>query len=315
MKPAAAFSLKKKQPYLIRLRKNVRVHWELYLLILPAFTYFVIFHYIPMYGVQIAFRDYLPGIGFLQSPWVGLEHFRRFFNTYASRVVIRNTLSISITALVLGIPFPVILALMLNIVRQKRFKSIVQTISYAPHFISNVAMAGMILMLFSNIGIVNNLLRFIGMEPVQFMARPELFTPIYVLANVWKSTGWGSIIYLAALSTVDMELFEAARIDGASRLRMIWHIDIPCILPTLVILLIMNAGRIMSVDYEQILLLQNPMNLSASEVISTYTYRMGILGRDFSFSAAIGLFNNLINIILLYLVNFIAGKLNETSLW
>jgi putative aldouronate transport system permease protein len=304
-----------KRPYFIRLQKNIRIHWELYLLILPTLAYFIIFHYIPMYGIQIAFRDYLPGFGFLESPWVGLEHFKRFFNTYLSKVVIKNTLSISITGLLLGVPCPVILALMLNILKQQRFKSLVQTISYAPHFISNVAMGGMILILLSNMGIANTLLRSLGMEPVQFMARPELFVPIYVLSNVWKNTGYGSIIYLAALSAVDMELYEAAKIDGASRLKMIWHIDLPSIMPTMVILLILNTGRIMSVGYELILLLQNTMNLSSSEIISTYTYRMGLLNHDFSYSTAIGLFNNIVNIVLLYAVNWIAGKLNETSLW
>jgi putative aldouronate transport system permease protein len=314
VKPASAIS-GKKQPFVYRLRKNVWIHWELYLLILPAFAYFIIFHYVPIYGVQIAFRDYLPGIGFLQSPWVGMEHFRRFFNTFASRVIIRNTLTISLAQLIFGTPFPVILALMLNLLRQRRFKSLVQTVSYAPFFISNVAMAGMILVLLSNMGFANNILRLLGREPVHFMGRADLFVPIFVTSNIWKGTGFGSIIYLAVLSKVDMDLYEAAKIDGASRLRMVWHIDLPCILPTLVILLIMNAGRIMSVGFEQVLLLQNTMNLSASEIISTYTYKMGLLNRDFSFAAAIGLFNNVVNIVLLYLVNWVARKFSETSLW
>jgi putative aldouronate transport system permease protein len=303
------------KPYFKRLHQNMKVHWELYLLILPALAYFIIFHYIPMYGVQIAFRDYLPGLGFLESPWVGLEHFKRFFNTYLFKVVIKNTLAISVSGLILGVPCPVILALMLNILKNRRFKNVVQTVSYAPHFISNVAMGGMILVLLSNMGLANTLLRSLGLAPVQFMAKPELFTPIYVLSGIWKSTGYGSIIYLAALSSVDMELYEAARIDGASRLRMVWHIDLPVIIPTMVILLIMNAGRIMSVGYELVLLLQNTMNMSSSEIISTYTYRMGLLNHDFSYSTAIGLFNNIINIILLCSVNWIAGRLNETSLW
>jgi putative aldouronate transport system permease protein len=301
--------------YFKRLGQNIKVHWELYLLILPALAYFIIFHYIPMYGVQIAFRDYLPGIGFLESPWVGFENFRRFFNTYAFKTVIKNTLSISVSSLILGMPCPVLLALMLNMLRTKRFKSTVQIISYAPHFISSVAMGGMILVFLSSNGFMNTLFKNLGLEPIHFMAKAELFAPIYVLSGIWKSTGYGSIIYLAALSSVDMELYEAAKIDGASRLRMIWHIDLPAIIPTMVILLIMNAGRIMSVGYELVLLLQNTMNMSSSEIISTYTYRVGLLQHDFSYSTAIGLFNNIINIILLYSVNWIAGKLNETSLW
>lgn len=304
-----------KRSYLSRLGKNITQHYELYLLVLPAVAFFLIFHYGPMWGVQIAFRDYYPGWSMAESEWVGLDNFRRFFRSYQSSVVITNTLRISIMSLVLGFPGPILLALMLNNVRNLRFKRTIQSITYAPYFISAVAMAGMILVFSSTTGMFNSLRAIFGGEPIQFMGKPSMFPWIYVLANVWKNLGWNSIIYIAALASVDSELYEAARIDGASRLKIVRYIDIPSIMPTVVVLLILNTGRLMSVGHEQILLLQNSLNRATSEIISTYTYQIGLINADFSYSTAIGLFNSLVNMVLLITVNTISSRLGDTSLW
>ncbi len=298
-----------------RLMSNMRKHYELYLLVLPALIFFIVFHYLPMYGVQIAFRDYYPGWSMAESPWVGLDNFRRFFRSYQGVNVIVNTLRISVMGLVLGFPGPILLALMLNNVGNLRFKRMVQSVTYAPYFISAVAMAGMILVFLSTNGLINGILALTGADRVQFMGKANLFPWIYTIANVWKNLGWNSIIYIAALAAVDSELYEAARIDGASRLRIVRHIDLPSIAPTIMVLLILNAGRLMSVGHEQILLLQNSLNRPTSEIISTYTYQVGLVGSDFSYSTAIGLFNSVVNLVLLVAVNAISRRFGETSLW
>ena len=285
----------RKSPYFRRLYRNIVKHYELYLLVLPAIAFFIIFHYIPMYGAQIAFRDYFPGWSMSESEWVGLDNFRRFFRSYQSSVVITNTLRISLMGLVLGFPGPIILALMLNNVKNLQFKKTVQSLTYAPYFISVVAMAGIILIFSSTNGLLNSFRVMFGGERIQFMGKASYFPWIYVLANIWKNLGWNSIIYIAALASVDTELYEAARIDGASRLRIVRYIEIPSILPTIVVLLILNTGRIMSVGHEQILLLQNSLNRQTSEIISTYTYQIGLVQADFSYATAIGLFNSVIN--------------------
>ncbi|MCS7462179.1 sugar ABC transporter permease [Paenibacillus doosanensis] len=296
--------------------KSIRKNWELYLFVLPTMAYFIIFHYFPMYGVQIAFRDYTPSLGIWGSPWVGLEHLKRFFDSYYFWTLIKNTIGISLYELVVGFPVPILLALALNELRDGAFKKWVQTVTYAPHFISVVVMAGMIIAFASpGTGLINLAIKAFGGEPVPFLTEPGWFKSVFVLSGVWQSMGWGTIIYLAALAGVDPQQHEAAMIDGATRLQRVWHVNLPSIVPTMVILLILNVGNFMSVGFEKVFLLQNPLNLESSDVISTYVYRSGLVQGQFSFSAAIGLFNSVINFILLLTVNRIAKRLNETSLW
>ncbi|MCR2820066.1 ABC transporter permease [Lederbergia panacisoli] len=296
--------------------KKILQNWELYIFILPAFLYFFIFHYIPMYGIQIAFRDYIPTLGFTGSEWVGLKHFLRFFDSYYFWDLLKNTLGISVYELIVGFPLPIILALLLNEAKDGLYKRTVQTVTYAPHFISVVVLSGMIIAFLSpTTGILNHALQFLGFEPISFMTDPKWFKTVYVLSGVWQSTGWGTIIYLAALSGVDAEQHEAAIMDGATRLQRLRHINIPTIVPTMIILLIMSLGNIMALGFEKILLLQNPLNLESSNVIATFVYQAGLLDAQYSFAAAVGLFNSVINAILLVVVNQIARKTSETSLW
>lgn len=296
--------------------KSYRKNWELYVLISPVVLYFLLFEYWPMYGVQIAFKDFIASQGIWGSPWVGLKHFERFFDSYFFWRLIRNTLGISLYELAVGFPVPILLALMINEVRQKRFQRWVQTITYAPHFLSTVVVVGMVVMFLSpNQGIVNAIIRAFGGDEIAFMTQPEWFKSIYVLSGVWQHMGWSSVIYLAALAGIDPQQHEAARVDGASRLQRIWHINLPGIRPTIVILLILNVGSVMGVGFEKVFLMQNSLNMPASDVISTYVYRSGIIGAQYSFSAAVGLFNSIVSFILLLSVNRIARKLSETSLW
>lgn len=290
--------------------------WQLYVFILPAFLYFLIFHYVPMYGVQIAFKDFTPAEGIWGSEWVGFEHFIAFFQSYYFWDLMKNTMGISIYSLIVGFPLPILLALSLNEAKDGLFKRGVQTITYAPHFISVVVMAGIIITFLSpTTGIINEFIGLFGIEPIAFMEDPKWFKTVFVFSGVWQSAGWGTIIYLAALAGVDPQQHEAAIVDGATRLERIWHINIPAIFPTMVILLILNTGSLLAVGFEKVLLLQNPLNMESSEIISTFVYRAGLLDGEYSFSTAVGLFNAVINAILLVVVNFIARKTNETSLW
>jgi len=296
--------------------KSIRKNWELYLFVLPTIAYFIVFHYFPMYGLQIAFRDYTPSLGIWNSPWVGLEHLKRFFDSYYFWTLIKNTIGISLYELIVGFPVPVLLALAINELKNGAFKKWVQTITYAPHFISVVVMAGMIIaFLAPGSGIINLVIKALGGEPIPFLTEPGWFKTVFVMSGVWQNMGWGTIIYLAALAGVDPQQHEAAMMDGATRLQRVWHINLPSIVPTMVILLILNVGSFMSVGFEKVFLLQNPLNLQTSDVISTYVYRSGLVQGQFSFSAAIGLFNSVINFILLLTVNRIARRVNETSLW
>ncbi|MGX7031065.1 ABC transporter permease [Vagococcus zengguangii] len=296
--------------------KKIKKNRQLYLFILPAFLVILIFSYIPMYGIIIAFKDYVPALGIWGSPWVGFKHFQRFFDSYYFWDLLKNTLGISIYSLIVGFPLPIILALALNELKDGKFKKITQTVTYAPNFISVVVMVGMIVAFLNpSTGLINHVLDFLGFERMDFMSDPKWFKTVYVLSGVWQSTGWSSVIYLAALSGVDPELHEAAVVDGASRLRRIWHINLPTIRPTMVILLIMSVGSIMSLGHEKILLMQNPLNLESSNVISTFVYQQGLLDAQYSYATAVGLFNSVINAILLISVNKVADKLNETSLF
>ena len=293
----------------------LRNRWQMYLLVLPAIVYLIIFNYMPMYGLQIAFRNFRTSKGITGSEWVGLKFFEKFVTLPICWELIRNTLSITLYSLC-TYPLPIIFALMLNEVRSTKFKKTLQMVSYAPHFISTVVLCSMLtLFLSESRGVLNTIIRMLGGTPKEFLSVSGYFPTIVVWSGVWQELGWNSIIYIAALAGVMPELIEAAKIDGASRLRIIWHINVPTILPTIVILLIMRCGSLLSLGFEKIYLLQNPLNMDSSRIIATYTYELGLLGGQFSFSAAIGLFNTICNVILLFIVNFIAQRLTETSLW
>jgi len=290
--------------------------WQLYLFLLPTLAYFGIFHYGPLYGAQIAFRDYLGALGIWGSPWVGMENFVRFFKSPYFLNLLTNTLSLSLLILVFSFPMPVIFALLVNQLGSEKYKRIVQTVSYAPHFISVVVFVGMIFLFSSpSTGIINILAAKIGLPRIYYMGSLGWFRPVYVLSDIWQETGWGAIIYLAALSAINPELYEAATIDGATKFQRILRIDIPAILPTVTILLVLRVGAIMSVGFEKAFLMQTALNLEHSEIISTYVYKVGLLGAQFSFGSAVGLFNSVINLTLLLIVNRVVRALGETSLW
>ena len=298
------------------MKKYLREYWPFYVFIAPALVSVVVFSYVPMYGLQLAFKDYRILDGIWGSPWVGLKHIQRFINMPDFFSLIRNTFLISFYSLVFGFPIPIILALLINEVNNERYKRVVQMISYAPHFISTVAICGIILLFFKReTGIINIILRALGQEGYAFMADPSWFRPIFIGSGIWQSTGWGTIIYLAKLSQVDVESLEAATIDGASRLQKIRHIHFPSLVPIITIQLILNAGSLLSVGFEKVFLLQNNLIMETADVISTYVYRVGILGGQFSYTTAIGFFNSLVNALLLVIVNTIVRQLNATSLW
>lgn len=288
---------------------------QYYLLILPALVYVLIFCYGPMYGLQIAFKDYKVSLGMAASRWVGFRNFKDFFTGHYFWLLLRNTLVISLYTLVVGFPIPILLALVLNELGGG-FKRVTQTVLYAPHFISTVVLVGMISIMFSpSTGIVNTTLEALGLERIYFLGDPKYFRHIYVWSGVWQNMGWNAIIYIAALAGVDPCLHEAAEIDGASRLQRIWYINLPSILPTVIIMLILQLGSIASVGHEKVYLLQNDLNLEVAEVISTYIYKRGIYNTNYSFSTAVGLFNNVVNVTMLLIANKISSKFGETSLF
>lgn len=307
--------LSKNQPYLRRLGRDLRVNGELYLLFIPVLAYYIMFHYAPMYGASIAFKDYTPTLGISGSPWVGFKHFNAFFNSYYFWNLLRNTLNISLTSLIVGFPIPIIFALLINELRSKRYARVVQTVTYIPHFVSLVVVCGMIREFTSNTGLVTQLLSYVGFRSRTMLNDQSLFVPVYVISGIWQEAGWGSIIYLAALTSIDQELYEAAEIDGANRFRRVLHITIPGILPTVVIMFIMQTGKLMSVGADKVILLYNPAIYETADVISSYVYRRGIRGTDWSFSSAVGLFNSLINFILVVSVNAFSRRLTHQGLW
>jgi putative aldouronate transport system permease protein len=284
--------------------------------VLPAVAFVALFEYGPMYGLQIAFKDFNGMLGIWGSKWVGLKYFLRFFRSPTLWQLLRNTVTMSLYDLAVGFPIPILLALALNEVRSHAFKRTVQMVTYAPHFISTVVVTGMIyLFLNQTRGVVNHAMAFVGIERISFLTQPRWFKTIYVFSNVWQRAGWGSIIYMAALSAVDLELVDAASIDGASRMQRIWHINVPVLAPTITILLILRCGQLLRIGFQKVLLLQNPLNQEASDVIQTYVYRVGLLGGQFSYTTAIGMVNNVINFLLLVAVNELARKTREHSLW
>lgn len=299
-----------------RIKFYLKRYWQLYIFLLPALIYFLIFHYGPMYGVQIAFKKYMPSLGITGSPWVGFEHFKKFFDSYYFGDLIKNTLGISIYELILGFPMPIILALVFNELKNGFFKKFAQTVTYAPHFISTVVIVGMLVSFLSpSTGIINHIIAAFGGNRHAFLEDPKWFKTIYVLSGIWQNTGWNTIIYMSALAGVNPELHEAAAIDGASRFQRLLYINLPALVPTMIILLILNFGSIMSMGYEKILLMQNPLNIAASNVISTFTYQQGLIDANYSYAAAVGLFNAAINAILLLSVNKITRKITDIGLW
>ncbi|WP_373288903.1 ABC transporter permease [Paenibacillus nasutitermitis] len=283
---------------------------------IPPVLFFLIFKYIPMLNAVIAFKDYSIVKGIWGSPWAGLKHFRLFFENPVFWVLMKNTLIISLYHLVVAFPIPILLALGLNEIRHGFFKRAVQLVTYAPYFISTVVMVSIIMLLMSpRLGIMNTLMQQLGMEPVNFLGDPGIFRSVYVWSDVWQTMGYSAVIYLAALAGVDPALYEAARVDGASRVQKIFHIDIPGLLPAAIIILILSVGNIMAIGFEKIYLLQNPLNTSTSEIIATYVYKIGLLNANFSFATAVGLFNSVINLILLMLVNALARRISNNSLW
>ena len=301
--------------YFRMLKRDFSIYKSLYLLAIPGIVFFILFHYGPMYGAIIAFKDFSPKLGVLRSPWVGFRHFVDFFNSFYFYRLLRNTLVLNVMNLVFGFPAPIILALLLNEVRHKKFKSSIQTVSYLPHFISMIVICGMILQFTNSRGIFSSFLALFSGERVNLFGNPKYFRSVYVFTEIWQTVGWGSIIFLAALSAIDQELYASASIDGAGRFRQAWHITIPGILPTIVILLILRMGSMMSIGFEKILLLYNPVIYETADVIPTFVYRRGLLENDYSFSGAVGIFNSVINLLLLVAANAISRKVNETSLW
>ena len=299
-----------------RFLRYMKQYWPFYLMILPALLDTVVFRYFPMYGVQIAFRDYRVRRGIWGSEWVGLKHFVNFATSSSFWLLIRNTFLLALYSLLWGFPIPIILSLMINEVRSKPFKRSVQMLTYAPHFLSSVAVVGLVNLFFQReIGLVNVLLMNMGGIDHNYIADPAWFRTLYIGSGIWQNMGWGTIIYMAALSSVDSEIIEAAVIDGANRFQKIWYVDIPSILPTVIILLIMNTGSLLSVGFEKVFLMQNKLNMDVSDVISTYTYRVGIHDGQFSYTTAIGIANSVVNALVLVLVNFVAKHVGETSLW
>jgi putative aldouronate transport system permease protein len=301
----------------LRSLKDDMVHnYDLYLMVIPGVIYYLLFKYWPMYGVQIAFRNYSPGLGIAGSPWVGLKYFEKFVTSFQFGRLMTNTFIISVYSLLVGFPIPILLALALNACENIRFKKTVQMVSYAPHFISVVVLVSMLNVFFGqSFGLVNNLLAALGKERILFLGKPQYFRHMYVWSGVWQHMGWNAIIYISALSGVSPELHEAATVEGATKLQRIRHIDIPHILPTAIILLIMNCGNLLSVGFDKVFLMQNDQNIRHAQVISTYVYEMGLLKNQTSYSTAIGLFNSVISLILLTTVNQISRKISDISLW
>lgn len=296
----------------LRIRRN----GGLYLLMIPAMIIFICFTYLPMYGIVIAFKNFKPARGILGSEWAGLRYFKKYFSSYMFSNTIRNTLVISIYTILVTFLLPILIALMCNQMYAKRFKKFFQVSTYLPHFISTVVMCGMIVLFLSpSSGVIPKLLGYIGVQTGDLMGKASAFSSIYVWTEAWQHVGWDSIMYIAALSAVDPQLYEAAVVDGANKWQKMRSIDIPLLMPTAVVLFILRAGSVMSVGFEKVYLLQNDLNISASEIISTYVYKMGLKSNQYSYSAAIGLFNNVVNFILLLSVNFIAGKMGDTSLF
>ena len=301
------------------IRKKLRImanHWQLYLIFLVPLAHIIIFKYIPIYGIQIAFKKWNPILGITGSKWVGMKYFIQFFNSPDAARIIWNTVRISMINLALAFPMPIILALAVNSCNSPRFRKTVQMITYAPHFISTVIMVGILMQMTDlRLGIINKVIGIFGLEPINFMGNADMFPWLYVFSGVWQQAGYKSVMYIAALAGISPELHEAATVDGANRFQRMMHVDVPGILPTIVLMLILDVGAMMNVGHEKVYLMQNTMNLGASEIISTYVYKVGLKQSNYSFSTAIGLMNTIVSLILVSSTNYVSKRLTETSLW
>lgn len=297
------------------IKKDFKVNLGVYVLLIPVVVYYIVFMYMPMYGAVIAFQDYSPALGITGSKWVGLKYFREFFDSPFFGQIVGNTLIISFYDILFGFPAPIILALLLNEVGCSWYKRTVQTLTYLPYFISVVVICGLVRIFVASDGIISNIITFFGGEPTNLLMKKEAFRPIFVTSNIWQNIGWNSIVYLAALSGVDAELYEAATIDGANRLHQVIFVTIPSIMPTIIIMFILRVGSVMSVSSDKIILLYNELTRETADVISSFVFRKGIEEYNYSFSTAVGLFNSVINFMLIILANKLSRKLGETGLW
>lgn len=298
------------------LLRKIMKHWRLYLMLIPFLAYYWFFYFRPMGGLTIAFKDYSIFKGAAASPWVGLEYFKEFLTNPSFLLTLKNTLTISILNLVFGFPLPIILAIALNEVKNRHFKKTVQTVTYLPHFISMVVIAGITVNLLSpSNGLINIIIEMFGGEKVYFLSKPEWFRPVYIIMHLWKETGFGAVVFIAALAGIDPALYEAAVVDGATRMQRIIHVTLPGLMPTIIILLILRVGRMINVGHEAVILLYQPATYSTADVINTYVYRIGLLDARYDYATAVGLFNSLVSLLLVIVSNKIAKKTSETSLW
>lgn len=299
-----------------RISVEVKRHWQLYLMLVLPVTYLIIFAYLPMGGAVIAFKDYSIRGGIWGSEWVGLKHFKNFFTTPDFKNLMTNTLALSLYSLIISFPMPILLALAINEMRGRHYKKVVQMVTYLPYFISTVVLVGIMQNIFSvRTGLVNNIIMLFGGKAIDFMGKPGLFRSLYVWSGVWQGMGYSAVIYIAALASVDISQTEAAIIDGAGRFARVWNVDIPAIMPTIVIQLILAVGSIMSLGFEKVYLMQNPVNMQTSEIISTFVYKRGLINFQYSYATAVGLFNSVCNTVLIVLANMFSKRVNETSLW
>ncbi len=310
-----SIAIQGKRSPLQKIVNDVAKNKYIYLMLLPVFIYYLMFHYRPMFGVLIAFQDYVPKKGILGSKWIGLENFKEFFQSPYFWTLLRNTIKISLSSIVFGFPAPIILALLINELKNRVYSRVVQTITYLPHFISLVVVCGLLKEFTLDTGVVNDIIAFFGGTRTTMLANPKMFVPLYVISDIWQQVGWNSIIYLAALTSIDMQLYEAAKIDGAGRFKQLLHITLPGISSTIVIMLILRIGNILNVGFEKIILLYNPAIYDTADVISTYVYRVGLQEFKWGFSTAVGLFNSVVNFGFLILSNQISKRFNDVSLW
>lgn len=305
----------KDEKFLERLRKDIIKNKYIYLMALPCVLYYIIYHYWPMYGALIAFKEFSPSLGIMDSPWVGFKYFEQFFTSVYFVRVLKNTLLMSLYSLIWSFPAPIILALLMNELKNAKFKKTIQTVTYLPHFISVVVISGMLIDFCAQDGLFNYIIQLCGGEASNLLMKPKLFRTIYIGSDIWQGVGWGSIIYLSALTGIDTELYEAAKVDGANRWHQLRYITIPGIVPTIIIMLILRIGSLMNIGFEKIMLLYNPATYEVADVISTFVYRKGLLEANYSYSTAVGLFNSVINFGLIIMANRLSKKYSETSLW
>ena len=314
-KSSVSGGTKMKKSFGVRLKEDIVRNRVLYIMVLPVLIYYILFAYLPMYGITIAFQDYDPALGYTGSPWVGLQNFKDFFKSVYFLRILKNTLHISLASIIFGFPAPIILALLINEVTSKKYMKTVQTITYLPHFISLVVVCGIIKSFTGTNGIITQIVSKFTNDSTSLLMKPNAFVPVYIISEIWQGIGWGSIIYIAALAGVDTQLYEAASLDGCGRLRQVIHVSIPGILPTIVIMLILRMGSVLNVGYEKIILLYNPSTYETADVISTFTYRKGLQEFEWSYGSAVGLFNSAVNVIFLLGTNMLSRKLTESSLW